>query len=763
LTVSSAILPPATPDRLLKIGGTLVLCELCGYMLLIGGIFDGVLNAVVRLTSVLSIALVCGIWTADKLQERARYHPTLITTIALVWSIAIALSWLANGAQSARSSTGAWFEALALLIMLLIADAIQRGLPRRWLFDALLAVGVIVLLQGYHELYNWLLNWQRMAGAGVPFVPVRPSGVFDNPNAHATVLIVLIPLVLARLFEAKRRVVRAGWALYALLLGFLLITTQSKGGWIGLAVGLIAMIALLLRSRAIQLSRRQIVGGLAIALTGLAVFVVIGLPLLSASARGDGRPAIYAAAIRAFLQSPFVGHGPDSFSLQLLNMQSIPPEPPHSHAHNMILHVAAELGLFGLAAAALMVASGVRAYQQALKQADAAERTLLIGAGSALIAYVGHGMFDVTASQPALLMLGAWLFAAAIAPKTAPTSTPLRSANRLLGGLVQGVLIGFVLIGGLWASFAYLTYYRAVANAAVGNYAQSAEALMQAAQADPYAPVKWAVAGYAEAIGGNLSQAITNYENALAIEPPNALYWENLAVLDMQANRADDAIHAAAQAVRYARNDAAVLINQGMILETFGQPDNARTAYLAALTLAPVLTDDNLWQQTALRRDVLAQIAKPPTAYQTLMTAINNRHLDVARTQIAHEKSLNPFRSQPYIDAALLEIRMNGDLNKAEQYLTAAQILYYPYTDSSAWLHYALGELAAARGDRAGRDRERQIARQSNTADRDGTLLLFGNNVPVATYFMAALPRTVLPQVWDPHEHAEILALLDAP
>lgn len=748
--------------------GRALLTFLCAYGLLIGGTVEGLITARTRMNSMLLLTLVSlliGGWWLRAGLRRLTWQPTPADLIAALWGMAILLSWAVNGLSSRRSSIGGWYDGLVLIVLLVVANGIARGLPRRWFLDAVLLAGLPLLFFGYQQLFGWLSGWSIYASVGVPFSPVRPPSLLGNPNTLATVLIVLILLAVMRISSATSAVWRLLWIAYTALTGVLLLFTQSRGAWFGLAIGLgVALLIWLpgsgLLARAAHLSKRYLpllVGG---ALIGLIAFLAIGVLLVRSSGRVDARGGIYQVALQSFLQSPLLGHGPDSFSRQLLEAQSIPPETPHSHAHDIPLHIAAELGLIGLLAAGATLYLSVRAFRQQLGQAAApAERLLLISVGGALAAYTAHGLLDIPASQPASFMLGAWLLAAALSGQqminqSGDPATPKTAAWRFVP---MGALCLVLLISGWWSTLNYSVYTDGLAHAAPGHYRASALLLERAAQADPNLPVVWSSAGYVnglaalvDADSSALTAAISDYERALELEPPNAIDWQNLAVLYAQAGRADDAIRASAQAVRHAAAEPIFAINQGLILEQFGKPEEARQVYRAALILNPALRNDPLWQSSALHKEVAALTPPAPDSYDQLMSALGSGQVAQARAAIAEQKALNGLRSMPYINAALFEIATHGDLALAEQNIHAAQFLYAPYVDDGAWIHYALSELANARGDTAARDYERERAQRDITSDIDGTSIAYGINLPIATYFHITFSRTLLPKVWYP-------------
>ncbi|MHB8625179.1 MAG: O-antigen ligase family protein [Aggregatilineales bacterium] len=762
----------------------------CAYALLMGGTFAGITDPAVRSRSMLLLTILGGAWWLERLIRRIPYRVSLMDGIAAAWVAAIGIAWVANGLENRRSGIGAWYDALALLTFLMVADLIRRGLPRRWLVDGILLAGAYTIAAAYQQMWEWLTGWQNVRAAGMPFIPLRPSGTFGNPNSLGTALIVLIMLALPRIWCPNKLIVRIGWGLYVMLAGGLLLLTESKGAWVGLLAGGIALGMFVWRVSDVQFSIRQAlkIAGMA-AVVGGAVFVFVGMPLLEAGARSDGRLGIYAVAIRAFIERPLTGHGPDSFSLQLMTDQSIPPQPPHAHAHDVPLHVAAELGLGGLLALVFTAIGGLRLYWQTLTHAAHTERPVLIGLGAACIAIAGHGIFDVTATQPALFLLAAAIFAAALSETSLPSAHFIgRGASALLPPRYEvergnegvrlsrfayffGIALSlFVIIGGWWGEVVYWDYSNGITAAAPGNYHQAAALLDTAATVDPTSPVTWAAAGYIHGLAVlvdknslDLPLAIHAYERAVIIESANAIDWLNLAALYAKAGQGDDAIRAATEAAKDAPDDPYFAVNRGLILEQFGHTSEAQAVYAAALKQLPQLSGDLIWQQTDLRRAVAAHYPVMPSRTEQLLALLAAGQIKAAQRQIAQDKAADRLLSEPYVDAALLEIRTSRNIaHDAEtimQNLSVAATLDTPL-GSTAWVHEALAELALARGDRAVHDRELAQAAIGDHRGVDGQTIVINGSVPIATYFMSPLPRTLLPTLWYPSVPPDLQRLL---
>jgi O-antigen ligase len=168
----------------------------------------------------------------------------------------------------------------------------------------------------------------------------RATGTFVVPGELAGYLIVYVPVAFAfvRSDFGLRALAAAGLVLGAL--AFLL--TFSRAGWIGMA----AAVAVFVLVR-----RRRNGARYAVAIMGTAVVAV----LLVFNAHHDPsenftRLSIWDAAVRTVLRFPFSGVGPFEFAHFYPYVRVPGGEPLAHHAHGVVLTIAAEAGLVGVAA-----------------------------------------------------------------------------------------------------------------------------------------------------------------------------------------------------------------------------------------------------------------------------------------------------------------------------------------------------------------------------------------------------------------------------
>ncbi|BDE04972.1 hypothetical protein WPS_02480 [Vulcanimicrobium alpinum] len=168
----------------------------------------------------------------------------------------------------------------------------------------------------------------------------RATGTFVVPGELAGYLIVFIPIAFAL---ARRGGALAPFAWCGLALGTTAFAlTFSRAGWAGLTEAL-AMLAVARRGR---LRYAAALAGAAIALLAL-VFNAHHDP-----SENFTRLSIWEAALQSIVRFPFSGVGPFGFAHVYPLVRAPGAEPSALHAHGIVLTVAAEAGLLGVAALA---------------------------------------------------------------------------------------------------------------------------------------------------------------------------------------------------------------------------------------------------------------------------------------------------------------------------------------------------------------------------------------------------------------------------
>ena len=259
----------------------------------------------------------------------------------------------------------------------------------------------------------------------------RILGTFGSPNSYAQVLVVLVPLAFDRLLNERRLLARfaAGFALVMVVLT--VIFTFSRSGFLALAV--VAFLTLLRYRPKLE----TLLIGLALAAT-LALFMPAQyterlstltsfLPGSTSSAQSEvsfrGRINEYAVGFLMFADYPFLGVGLKNYPANYLEYSprvGIDPRREQRAPHSLYIEVAAEQGILGVLAFALILIAVFRGTARAarqfgemgLRRVQSMTSALSIGMiGYLTASFFVHGSYP----RPFWLLVGILLAAANIA------------------------------------------------------------------------------------------------------------------------------------------------------------------------------------------------------------------------------------------------------------------------------------------------------------------------------------------------------------
>lgn len=428
---------------------------------------------------------------------------------------------------------------------------------------------------------GWITGWKQ---ADQFFG--RSAGMFGIPNSLAGLLELMIPVCLALMFSrATTRAVKICGGGIAVLFGFAVVLTGSRGGWISL--GLALMIWPLLGRRA--WGRRF--AGMAV----IFLLVAAGLwalyrfsppaqeriqPFLKGRFESS-RPIIWKAGWQIWRAHPWFGSGAASYNVLFdqYRPRGFTNEP--NWAHNDYLNTLSDYGVAGfalwLAAGGGLLGLGWRAVQRAQRAAPAG--TVLLGSGPwslglfvGLLAFAFHLGVDFHTKLPALA------FAAAIAAALLLRDEP--ELHQTLG-LATARSLGFGLVG--------------LSLLVAGRIA----APLYPAEAMRYVSRR-AIDKNATTGLGDLQQivprALASFELAVKTDPTNGQAWSDLSYATVQSwhvAKSDLAVlgrraelHADQALARCAIN-AEFWVRKGVALDMQSRRKEAETCFHRALELAP--------------------------------------------------------------------------------------------------------------------------------------------------------------------------------
>ncbi len=534
----------------------LILLAVVIYLTILGATFNAVL-AMIEFQPLTLLILAGSISSWLWWHRQRAWFRTPLDTVLPLWMLVFAISIVANPETTRRSLEALWYMGLYAAIWYVLSDLITQGFSRRLFSEAFLFSSIIVVAIGLLQTINLIISG----------LDNRPVSLIGNPNALGAYLVVLLPMLMMLIFMFRNRIARwliGGYALAAL---FLLMATNSRGAWLGLAAAVIVLIMLLAHLELLswkklvafwqsQPRKQQWLIGLAtvgLFVAGLLVAIIIFRSFSSGGRSADLRTYLWNAAIAMFSEKPLTGHGLFTYGYHLARFDSIPPGQPHSHAHNLPLTILAELGLPGLLA---MLISGfviVRAGWHNWQALPPQDRPLWMGGVAALSGFIVHHLFDTPAMMPLIALVGLFTLIMVIVPVQPVRMTPAwRQRGHPIGMIVLwGVLIGL----GFWHTTHYMRYYAILADALKNDtFAESAQALQAIIAADPYQPAYHLQQGYLFGLAASkgdekaIQPALDAYARYLALEPYQATAWSNLAALHWQNNDKLSAISAIQQA-----------------------------------------------------------------------------------------------------------------------------------------------------------------------------------------------------------------------
>jgi O-antigen ligase len=363
-------------------------------------------------------------------------------TQLLAWPVLLLAVWRLTAPEAPRNR--AWLLALAAVLPLGIVVQWLAGLTltpwgtERALWAVLPAVAAFTAALALPRRELGILAWTFVALAGASLVlgylqlgapqdsPLNPfpewppalNGLFANPNHQATSIAVALVLVLAWLLHRDENEDRDGrwWAKRVALAGlalFLLVGLPLTGSRAAVLIAAAALLAVPLANG--WLGRRRRRGsrlGLAAAIAGGAVAIAL---LMAASAwlrvdrDGESRSAVYAATARMAGEAMPVGTGVGSFVpwFEAHAPDALVSGTYFNHAHNEYLQWWLEGGIAGLAWIALLAAFMVWA-----RPGPGPGRRpdwLVVGSWLGLMVMLAHSAVDYPLRTPALMTVAALL------------------------------------------------------------------------------------------------------------------------------------------------------------------------------------------------------------------------------------------------------------------------------------------------------------------------------------------------------------------
>ncbi len=321
------------------------------YILLWGGLplRDNYTLQLVGLFLAVILSLTWFIWRwvirRDRLPRTGLEWPLLIGLAAVFLSLAVS-----PDVRQGFTRSG-WLLAYALVFFYFL-NILAAGVNRWGLLAAALAVTGLILFQAVNDTFQWYRSWFEAAGGfELPPVQFRFTGLLGNSNITLAMANLFVPLVLLAIRRFRNPLARVLCGLWILIYIAAVPFASSRGGWLGLLVGLtLAGIYWAWDARLIARIRSWPRRRLTLLVSGLLVMVILGgflgIKFLVTFATnpthgndpfgGSGREVFWANAVKIWQASPLFGAGPGRFAFAYLQYApSIPPGYWPGHAHDI--------------------------------------------------------------------------------------------------------------------------------------------------------------------------------------------------------------------------------------------------------------------------------------------------------------------------------------------------------------------------------------------------------------------------------------------
>jgi putative inorganic carbon (hco3(-)) transporter len=350
-------------------------------------------------------------------------------TIALFWSVCAVSAGFSSLKVLAFAGLGKL--TLYLLFFAFMARVLRSPRVRSWVIGVFLHVALVVSIYGLRQLFFGADATATWVDPTSPTAQtVRVYSFLGNPNLLAAYLIPASAFSIAAIFAWQKLMPKILAIVMTVINLTCLFQTQSRGGWIGLALMLLVFFVLLVYWWSPHLPRFWRVSALPIMFGGLATVVVLGFLFVKPfqyrvlsifAGSGDSSNAfrinVWRASFNMFLDHPMIGIGPGDGVFKKVYARYQQARFSALSAYSILLEIAVETGVIGLTAFLwFLFVTFHQGYLQLQRLRELANRDgfWLIGAIALAAGMLGHGIVDTVWYRPSVNVLW-WLGVAVIA------------------------------------------------------------------------------------------------------------------------------------------------------------------------------------------------------------------------------------------------------------------------------------------------------------------------------------------------------------
>ena len=377
------------------------------------------------------LLLACGAWWVllTVTDEAGEGLTPIHLLVALYWGVMVLAT--AVSPVKAAAISGLIKLTLNLLLFLLMARVLRRPRLRTGLVTAYLLTALIVSVYGMRQwffgaeaLATWVDPTSNLAGT------TRVYSYLGNPNLLAGYLVPAVMLSGAAVFAWSRWTPKL-LAIVALLVNTAcLVLTFSRGGWLGFVAGGFALLVLLVQFWSIRFNPFWQRWALPLLMGGSVAFLMLAVSALAPlrdrvmsifAGRSDSsnnfRINVWIAVIDMIKDRPFLGIGPGNDAFNKVYPLYQQPRYTALSAYSVILEIAVEAGLIGLAIffwlLTVTFGQGWRQLQH-LREQQSRQGYWLIAALATMVGMLVHGLVDTIWYRPQVSILW-WLMLALVA------------------------------------------------------------------------------------------------------------------------------------------------------------------------------------------------------------------------------------------------------------------------------------------------------------------------------------------------------------
>jgi O-antigen ligase len=460
-----------------------------------------------------------------------------------------------------------WCEDVLLLttilgVYFLASRVLQRHGDRQWLIAALVVAGGLLSAIGLA---------QYLFGLDVIPQVSPPAATLASRNVAASVVVVLFPVAAAAVIMATQTAAAIVPTITGVLLLWFAFHGSVRSAWVAVAIELVALTAVALRSTRAHRDRRRW-GLLVFGIAALVMTVSLGPRGFSSPAAKIGRVAaqtiegstgqaqsvdapdktrsvslrlaVWRDSLRLCAAHPLVGVGLGNFKVQFpaasqRTLADVKGRPFWvDYAHDEYLQAAAEGGLVGVALLVWLLLRLAPRVSSALR--DPRDPTTL-AAAIGLLGLAADSAFSFPMHRAVTAAIGA----AFLGVLSAPVSSTHSSPPRALGAtFASDVLVAALVLVVAWSGLRIAAdrHLRGMTLASeAGDWDGAASHGTAARRLNPFRSLAWFPWASAEMERGHYGQAIALLDTIVHDYPYHASAWGNLAIAHLRTGESDEA------------------------------------------------------------------------------------------------------------------------------------------------------------------------------------------------------------------------------